>query len=931
MHPIAAFNLVSILANLIALAFLTKIKIFKWDVKLVIAILVTLTTSYNVCLFVEWSGLSSAWETSEDIIGIMLLMWWVFLFYALLQNTAEQTLFESRERFRRLVDNIPGVVYSCKLEKNWILKYASDEIKKLTGYQVSEFTSKTGPGYVKIIHPDDCKMVWDTINNEVNLNLPYSIDYRIIRKDGSICWVNEKGQARKRKRKKETILLDGIIFDITKQKQAEQAIEAANQQLDAANQQLQANEEDLKRTNYLLDQRIEELTETKGLLESSIAQSPSGIVIADAPDVNIRLANTAALDILGADQDTLTGINVTKYSPVWDIYRPDGTSYPPEQLPLSRAVMQGEVTHNEELIIHNAQGKKYWVSTNAAPIRDADGNITSGIVVFHDITKRKQAEQAIEGANQQLDAANQQLRAANQQLVSNEQEILKSKQLYKAIFEGSISGLAVYDVVEKGADFIFKEFNSAAEEIEGTPRKDIIGRSVLEVFPGIKEFGLLDAFKKVYKTGKGEHFPVSIYKDERIAGWRNNYVFKLPSGEIVASYEDITECKKAEAALRENEEKYRILFESANDAIVMLDGQKIVDCNSKTVAIYGCDSKSDIIGHSPIDFSPPKQPDGSDSKEKALEYINAALSGTPQLLYWKYRQKDGTLVDVEISINKISIDKRTYLQALMRDVTAQKQIQKERENLLKTLAEKNDELESVLYAGSHDLKSPILNIQGFSGVLSQLCKHIEQLTDKKTLLEKDKEKLDLITKQEVPEALKYITAGSNKINTLINNLLKVSRISRAKAKPEALDMNELVGKIQALMAFKIQQKDVDFTIEQLPSCLADKALTDQIFTNLIDNALKYLDPNRKGKINISGRVEKDRCIYCVQDNGVGIESSHQKKIFELFHRLNPETDVEGEGVGLTIVTRTLQLQKGSIWLDSRPGKGSAFYVALPAQ
>ena len=648
MHPIAAFNLVSILANLIALAFLFKIKILKRDVKLVIAALVILTTSYNICLFVEWSRLSSAWETSENIIGVMLLMWWAFLFYALLQNTAEQ------------------------------------------------------------------------------------------------------------------------------------ALKATNQQLDASNQQLRAQEQQLR------------------------------------------------------------------------------------------------------------------------------------------------------ASNQQLATNEQQLQAVNQQLRAHEQELLKSRQLYKAIFEGSIDGLVVYNVVDEGADFIFKEFNSAAEKIEGVSRKDVIGRSVFEVFPGIKEFGVLDVFKRVYKTGKSEYFPVSIYKDERIAGWRDNYVFKLESGDIVASYRDVTERKKAETALYESEEKYRVLFDSANDAIVMLDGQKFVDCNSKTVALYGCDNKSDLIGHSPVDFSPSKQPDGSDSKEKALEYINAALSGTPQLFYWKHMQKDGTLVDVEVSLNRISVGEKTYLQALMRDITAQRQIQQEREELLKTLAAKNEELESVLYVGSHDLKSPILNIQGFSGILAQLCKRIQQLTDKKALLEKDKEKLGVIAKQDIPEALEFITAGSNKINVLIDNLLKVSRISKAEIKPQTLDMNELIKKIQKSMTFKIQQKNIGFTVDQLPLCLADKLHTDQIFTNLIDNAIKYLDPNRNGEIHISGRVEKDRCVYCVQDNGIGIKSDYQKKVFELFHRLNPKNSFEGEGVGLTIVTRTVQLQKGSVWLESEPDKGSRFYVALPA-
>ena len=125
----------------------------------------------------------------------------------------------------------------------------------------------------------------------------------------------------------------------------------------------------------------------------------------------------------------------------------------------------------------------------------------------------KAFNQQLIATEQQLKAANQRLNASNQQLRTQEQEILKSRQLYRTIFEGSISALVVYDVIGEGADFIFKEFNSAAEKIDGIPRKDVIGKSVLEVFPGVKEFGLLDVFKRVYKTGRSEHFPVSIWSE----------------------------------------------------------------------------------------------------------------------------------------------------------------------------------------------------------------------------------------------------------------------------------------------------------------------------------------------------------------------------------------------------------------------------------
>ena len=131
------------------------------------------------------------------------------------------------------------------------------------------------------------------------------------------------------------------------------------------------------------------------------------------------------------------------------------------------------------------------------------------------------------------------------------------------------------------------------------------------------------------------------------------------------------------------------------------------------------------------------------------------------------------------------------------------------------------------------------------------------------------------------------------------------------------------------MAYEIKQKSVSLTVKKLPACRGDAVGIDQVFTNLIENALKYPDPNRKGSIIITGRVEGNTSVYCVQDNGIGISPDHQHRIFELFHRLNPNDGTEGEGLGLTIVRRILQRQNGDIRVESEPGKGSRFYVSLP--
>jgi len=140
-----------------------------------------------------------------------------------------------------------------------------------------------------------------------------------------------------------------------------------------------------------------------------------------------------------------------------------------------------------------------------------------------------------------------------------EQELAELQAKFKTLFENVSSGVAIYEARNDGEDFVFVDFNPAAEEIDQIKKQDLIGKSVTEVFPSVKEFGLFDVFRRVYRTGTPEHHPVSVYKDNRITGWRENYVYKLPSGHLIAIYDDITERKRSELAVRMSEQCFRAI------------------------------------------------------------------------------------------------------------------------------------------------------------------------------------------------------------------------------------------------------------------------------------------------------------------------------------------------------------------------------------
>jgi signal transduction histidine kinase len=212
--------------------------------------------------------------------------------------------------------------------------------------------------------------------------------------------------------------------------------------------------------------------------------------------------------------------------------------------------------------------------------------------------------------------------------------------------------------------------------------------------------------------------------------------------------------------------------------------------------------------------------------------------------------------------------------------------------------------------------------------LEQTVENLRQLIDKDRKTAEDPHPATPVLAHDIPEALRIIRASATKMDTLVVGLLKLSRTGRESLTINSVDMNDLMSRVVEVCDFQIKETDIELEIAELPPCKGDAGQLNQVFSNLLGNALQYLDRNRPGVIRISGQVEADGCVYCVADNGIGIAPAHQQNIFEIFHRLDPENG-DGEGLGLTIVQQILGRLQGEVQVESELGKGSQFYVTLP--
>jgi PAS domain S-box-containing protein len=245
------------------------------------------------------------------------------------------------------------------------------------------------------------------------------------------------------------------------------------------------------------------------------------------------------------------------------------------------------------------------------------------------------------------------------------------------------------------------------------------------------------------------------------------------------------------------------------------------------------------------------------------------------------------------------------------------------------LVHKNAENEMFVYSVSHDLRSPLVNLQGFSKELEKSCRHIADVLAEDSVSPEIRNRGKAILEDKMAKSIGFIQTAVLRLGGIIDALLRLSRAGRVEYRLEAIDVGQLVGRVVGAAQGTIAERGATIRIGELPAAWGDRTAIEQVFANLIGNALTYLDPSRPGVIEIGCLPGGDGFrTYFVRDNGLGITEGHRQKIFQAFQRAHPGVGT-GEGLGLAIVARVAERHRGRAWVESRPGEGSTFFVALP--
>lgn len=660
-----------------------------------------------------------------------------------------------------------------------------------------------------------------------------------------------------------------------------------------------------------------QLEESEKNLRNTILQAPVAMCIVRGPEYVVEVANDRMFQLWGKSNEGVTG------KPLFQAI-PEISNQGFEQL-LAQVYSKGETVSAFEVKTMLPRGnalEEVYINFVYEPLREVNGTVSGVIAVAIDVTGQVEARKKMEESVQEVHA------------------IVDSAPFPIGVYTGKemrirLANQSIIDVWGKGPDLIGKTYASMLPELEGS--------------------GIYEQLDQVYTTGIPFHARnqrVDLVVNNVLQPFYFNYSFTpLYSADgsiygVMNTAAEVTDLYQAKQQVEQSERNFRSMILQAPVAMcIMLGPEHVVDiANDAMIELWG-KSKDSVMGRPIFDALPDARNQGLESVMKqvyetavpfyANEHpVDLLRNGKWETIYQNfvyqpYFDAEGNILGV-LAIS-VDVTSQVLARQKIEEIVIQRtgELAAANDALIQSnteLRRLNTNLEEFSYAASHDLKEPIRKIHFFSDRLKG------QLEDK----------LD----HEQKRTFERLENASRRMALLVDELLAYSQASKGLAEEEQVDLNRKVKLVLEDLELEVQQRDAKIIVDHLPTITGSKRQIQQLFQNLISNALKYSKPGVAPMITITSKeviakeVKPDvspahatRHFHLVQvrDNGIGFPQEDAERIFNVFTRLHGNTEYRGTGVGLSIVQKVVHNHGGYIWAEGEPGTGAVFNILLPAK
>ena len=491
-----------------------------------------------------------------------------------------------------------------------------------------------------------------------------------------------------------------------------------------------------------------------------------------------------------------------------------------------------------------------------------------------------------------------------------------SEDRFRSLFDMSRDGIVFVDL-----EGHIEEMNQAYLDLVGYGRDEISTHTYQDLTPEkwrageaeiietqVMRRGFSDEYEKEYVRKDGSIAPISL---------RTILVRDLDGRPVrfMGIVRDITELKEKEEALRASEKRYRSLFDLSHDGVVFvgLDGP-VEEANDAYLDMLGYDL-DELIGVTYQQLTPTRWA----AMEAEIVEKQLMSRGYTDEYEKEYIRKNGSVFPIAVRSILVRDEAGTpvRIMGIVRDITEQKQAKEALERHARDLARSNEELEQFAYVASHDLQEPLRKIRAFGALLA----------------EEKRESVD----EEGRQYIDFMTDAAARMQTLVSDILALSRVTTAAQPFEDLPLSNVFDTVLSDLSVSLEEADGQVDVAEAPTIEADRTQMDQLFRNLIGNALKFRKPGVASRVTVRMAAEAEPLpavpgpahTIVVSDNGIGFEPSQGSKLFQPFKRLHARHQYEGAGIGLAICEKIVLRHHGQITATGTPDEGATFTVTLP--